>query len=999
MPEYNYGLTPEERASSHKRLRDMFISQIYSDPEHFIYELLQNADDVCATHVKIVLSKEKIEFLHNGCEFTDENVKRIRLFANSDKEGDGNTTGKFGVGFKSVFSIADKVSVYSGKHNFEMTIDEDAYGIPHRNIPENYTTLFVLPFRDPNFYEIIRNKLSGFDIRTLLFLKHIKTLEWADIDSDIQKVYYKEDTKYKRTDVKRVNLSDSEENTESWVLFSKHKDETQEQVLSVDIAYLLEQDKKTRKYKISPVKNSCFSVLFTTKQETCCNFLINGNFNPVVSRENLKEDDTHNNLLMGLVSDLLVDSIRSIKQIGLLTADFLDILPLNKDLLPEFVQCLYNKITELFNKEALLPTEDKKFITPDRAVILETKKLLDFYSGSKEVLSLDISENVCKYLKDEFRIESLDTREFVANLTLNYLEKQSDDWLIRFYEYMLENRALWRKADRYTQEGVLLSKPIIRLEDGKMIALKEKCFLPNPDIHIVNNVIKHTIAKNKKAKAFFDNFDNISIADAVDYLQQEVLSKYISEENDISLDQYKHDISTITNYITNTKDKKNKLLDFCRKYNLILCTDNKYRKIEDVYCQTTLLQEYFKECNVSFADPDIFNESICECLEILIDKPHVRVTQSRWDIPAGCEGGTGWHVWSCVAFEYPKNIIDVSQAAAFATCLNKLFQEPDIKIATESGIDRYINVSQSLYEWFYRSWHSTILDAPWKRSVQNMKWVLNKNGELVAPSEIQKSDIHESMDFLMDLPDDFFGGKAEKMKQFEEQVEKATGQKVRILTEDEAKEYDELKKQKEAKEQKAKDAWKADVSVEQCTPTDIMFISDEAEKEQPGVRKKHDVSTLKSDTEVLTDDLKLSAEDKKNIGEWGENAVRRDLLLNEHIGEERIISLNTDVGTATGHDLQILDANGDLEKYIEVKSTASEVRKHSFEVSKKQWAIATNHGDKYWIYCVFETGTKTPKIVKLQNPVKMFQSGDLEARPVTIVVTPEKHLSTNQLMA
>jgi len=992
MSEYNYGLTPEERALSHKRLRDMFISQIYSDPEHFIYELLQNADDVCATYVKIILSKGKIEFLHNGCEFTDENVRRIRLFAHSDKEGDDDTTGKFGVGFKSVFSIADKVSVYSGKHNFEMTIDEDAYGIPHRNLPENYTTLFILPFRSPCFYDIIKNKLSEFNIRTLLFLKHIKALEWIDIDSNIRKVYYKEDTKYKRTDVKRVNLSDSEDNTESWLFFSKHKGgNAHGQGLSVDIAYLLKQDEKTRKYKVSPVKNSCFSVLFATKQETCCNFLINGNFNTVVSRESLKQDDSHNNLLMGLVSDLLVDSVRSIKQIGLLTADFLDILPLNKTVLPEFVRHLYNRITELFKKEALLPTENRKFIMPDQAVILETKKLLDFYTGSKSVLSLDVSENVHRYLKDEFRIESLDTKEFVANLTLNYLEKQTDDWLIRFYEYMLENRALWRKADRYTQEGVLLSKPIIRLEDGKMIALKEKCFLPNPDIHIVNNVIKHTIAKNKKAKAFFDNFDNISIADAVDYLQQEILSKYTSVENDISLDQYKHDITTITDYIKNTKEKKNKLLDFCRKYKLILCTDNKYRKIEEVYCQTQLLDDYFKGCNVAFAVPDIFNVSICECLGILTDKPRMRVKQNVHEIPTEYEMGTSGHVWSYIEFEHPKNIMDEAQAEAFAICINKLFQESPTLIQTSCGTDKYISVFESLYEWFYRTWHTATLEVPWKQSIQNMKWVLNKNEILVAPSEIQKSDIHESMDFLMDLPDDFFGGKAEKIKHMEEQLEKETGQKMRILTEAQAKEYDELKKQK-AREQKVKDTWKPAVPVEQCIPEDRMFIPADIGKEQPGVRTKHDVAALKSET----DDLKLSAEDKKNIGEWGENAVRKALLLKDNIEEDRIISLNSDIGTATGHDLQILDANGDLEKYIEVKATASEFGKHSFEVSKKQWAIATNHGDKYWIYCVFEAGTKTPKIVRLQNPVKLFKTGNLEARPITIVVTPEKNV--NQLM-
>ena len=42
------------------------LTNIYKEPTHFIYELLQNADDTKATNVKFVLSRDKIEFFHNG---------------------------------------------------------------------------------------------------------------------------------------------------------------------------------------------------------------------------------------------------------------------------------------------------------------------------------------------------------------------------------------------------------------------------------------------------------------------------------------------------------------------------------------------------------------------------------------------------------------------------------------------------------------------------------------------------------------------------------------------------------------------------------------------------------------------------------------------------------------------------------------------------------------------------------------------------------------------
>ena len=38
----------------------------YSDQAHFIYELLQNADDVLATKAKFVLDTSGLAFIHNG---------------------------------------------------------------------------------------------------------------------------------------------------------------------------------------------------------------------------------------------------------------------------------------------------------------------------------------------------------------------------------------------------------------------------------------------------------------------------------------------------------------------------------------------------------------------------------------------------------------------------------------------------------------------------------------------------------------------------------------------------------------------------------------------------------------------------------------------------------------------------------------------------------------------------------------------------------------------
>ena len=42
------------------------VVEKYSDQAHFIYELLQNADDALATTARFILEKDKLIFAHNG---------------------------------------------------------------------------------------------------------------------------------------------------------------------------------------------------------------------------------------------------------------------------------------------------------------------------------------------------------------------------------------------------------------------------------------------------------------------------------------------------------------------------------------------------------------------------------------------------------------------------------------------------------------------------------------------------------------------------------------------------------------------------------------------------------------------------------------------------------------------------------------------------------------------------------------------------------------------
>lgn len=111
-----YSSLCEENAYSYghddKHLK--ILSDLYTDDSHFIYEILQNAEDAGASEIAFMLYKDRLEILHNGRTFNEADVRAITKIAFSTKESDVNTVGKFGLGFKSVYSITDTPEIHSG---------------------------------------------------------------------------------------------------------------------------------------------------------------------------------------------------------------------------------------------------------------------------------------------------------------------------------------------------------------------------------------------------------------------------------------------------------------------------------------------------------------------------------------------------------------------------------------------------------------------------------------------------------------------------------------------------------------------------------------------------------------------------------------------------------------------------------------------------------------------------------------------------------------------
>lgn len=175
------------------------IIQLYTDKSHFVYELLQNAEDAEATEIRFVQYPDRMEVMHDGKAFTVENLQGLCDIGQSDKVKDLNQIGEFGVGFKSVFGICETVRLYSSPRNKELADNCQPFAIeikdftkpvdiPTVEIPADYTTLFVFPysvgFQFSGFKnlaalnEAITKRLKNLGVTTLLFMRHLEFIEY-----------------------------------------------------------------------------------------------------------------------------------------------------------------------------------------------------------------------------------------------------------------------------------------------------------------------------------------------------------------------------------------------------------------------------------------------------------------------------------------------------------------------------------------------------------------------------------------------------------------------------------------------------------------------------------------------------------------------------------------------------------------------------------------------------------------------------------------------------
>ena len=483
---------------------------MYSDSTHFVYEILQNADDYGAKEVFFKLSEKELWIEHDGEPFTKKNVEAITYFGQSTSREDLVKTGRFGVGFKSVFAFTATPIIISGCEHFQIY---GLYRVKEYPYPDNFPrsrTRIILPFNheseNPDYvedlmpqaeaYSKIEARLTSLNKNTLLFTRNIREIRWETNDRSGH--YLREDD---ISDSARMTTITDGEHLKKYLVFSREPIWEGKVHKAVDVAFSIDE-----KGAIVSAEEDFLYVLFATTQEPHIKFILNGPYRTNPARETISEDDPFNEYLMKETCDLVEEVLPQIRQRGLLTTEFLAVLPNQDDPLGDFYEPIMDRLVEAFNNERLVPTKQgshapakETFRGPVRLSDLIDDKDLATLLGDGHSPPLwiknpsQLNQREDRFLSmleiTEWNIEDLvdklPTESTESETIMKWMKRKRIEWHQRLYAFLLNEFPEEPPSYQYDYEKHLRDKflnlRIVRCSD-KTYRIGKNCFFPSDEV-------------------------------------------------------------------------------------------------------------------------------------------------------------------------------------------------------------------------------------------------------------------------------------------------------------------------------------------------------------------------------------------------------------------------------------------------------------------------------------------------------------------------------------
>ncbi len=775
------------------RYGPVLLANLYSDRTHFIYELLQNAEDAldrrCKRNRSVGVSggisfrllHDRLEVSHYGDPFDERDVQGICGLIEGTKREDLTQIGKFGIGFKSVYAYTLHPEIHSGVEHFRIDSYVRPFGLStKRNRSEE--TLFVIPFDNPDVpaldaYNEIKARLSSLSSRALLFLRYIDRIEWSTA-KDGSGSYAR--TVSTRGPERRVSLTSQNLSGKimgEWIVFDRPVNEANGHAsLRVEVAFQLKVEPKSQLVRISAISDSNLVVFFPTEKETHLGFLLQGPYRTTPARDNVPKTDGWNKRLIQESAILVTEALLHLKKEGLLDAGALEAMPIRSAEFPagEMFTPLFSAVRAILKNEELLPAEGGGFASASRArmtrstglkELLGKTQLAQFCETNGDIswISDDITETktpqLWSYLRDELEIGVIAPEDFARRVDFAFMQNQSDDWVIDFYHFLEDQPALWRSGS-WRERGVIRDKPIIRLENDHHIPPFATDGTPN--VYLSSRyesqlpTVKRGIAE--KTIDFLKNL-GLSELDFVSEIIEKLLPRYKTGNVSVtSLKNHQIDISRIIEGLQSDSQSKTKeLISNLAATPFLLgrranSNEVRYLRPNAVYIPSEELKQFF-EGNDSIwflaEEPEVEPKVLAQ-LGIADLPRRVPISRELTYDERRAITGKGFSGVELSTQDYDIDGLEyfISQLSFSKETTARSLLLWNILTRLIEGLPTWNRQDffKGLFRWRYYSEKSAHFDSRFLKRLQESPWLPGTDGSLFRPSELTLDDIPEAFE-------------------------------------------------------------------------------------------------------------------------------------------------------------------------------------------------------------------------------------------------------------
>lgn len=766
------------------------LTELYPDNAHFIYELLQNAEDTEATKVTFILESNRLIFEHNGKRlFNISDVDSITSIGVSTKRDDPTSIGKFGVGFKAVFAYTNTPEIQSGSYHF--TIHDLVVPVPATiGNNTNGNTRFIFPFdhtKKPAHQAVseIVTGLNDLGDNTLLFLTNIQTIEYK-ILFDLQGTIKRVEKPNGHLEI-HANRSNGNNSVSHWLRFQKDVEILDDDEITkkcrIAIAYSLEagdEKKDKTQWKIVPLKHGQVSIYFPAEKETSnLRFHIHAPFASTVARDSVRACQA-NYRLRDEVAYLVSESLSSIRDAGMLSVNFLATLPVPSDNLGQFYERIRNEVVKCFCTKPLTPVKFGGHL-PGEKLIRGPSKISEMFSDD-DLVAITGAQNI-KWVAnppqlnqriDQF-LNSLNIKtwgwdeleDYLYTDMSDFLDKKDTQWLKDLYIFLHDAMA------REDLSGVLCNDwELLRFDECDYKTGKE-CFFPS-SLHFSDQITflpeELLVYKpDSKQAVLRDFYSKIGVKVLGEREELELILKEYYSSNTLLISTDVH-LKHIERLIKFWKLNGNALSTVLKKTNILLSNvlntflnpptrlfidepfqdtglnalfADKSLKLETIklplwhgYAEIANFKEFAIEIGVMSALEIRHHSATAMQSEIFGRKgSHTNTTiNNDFYINSLNSGGTYWHNKSSDYYLGPINLLTKSKALSLAIWKTVSNVKPEYLIAHYRPNEKRRHEEKKDISFFVRQ----LKESP---------WIPDKDGNFRKPADLNINDLHPDFVF------------------------------------------------------------------------------------------------------------------------------------------------------------------------------------------------------------------------------------------------------------